>query len=348
MQLYLNFVQKTALFACFLQKKTPQLNGTAERANRTILQTMRILLLRSNLNKKYWPFAALEVVSLNNIIVHREQLKPPFAILKNKIYKLQNRFILGQKIFYLNENTSSKLDVRGLQGYYLGPSTTSSEHYILDKNSRAIIVSRHIKDQNRSYAFKQRIKNAIKDVSAAESSNRIREDFQNIRTEEDNEEPGHWIRRSTRQRRATKFFSPDKEYSKTRIYFTATAVSKYTFLNKRFCLAAKIAQKKIPKNIFEAKKLPDADQWLKAYEAEYKKFLTIAACERVPRKEVPSGAKVYRFVEILSAKEDNISKQRKYKARFAANGKGSIVHEPTYSPVASKEAIHLFFFSSLQ
>eukprot|EP00924_Labyrinthula_sp_SR-Ha-C_P005014 snap_masked-scaffold_1-processed-gene-18.21-mRNA-1 protein AED:1.00 eAED:1.00 QI:0/0/0/0/1/1/2/0/191 len=188
-----------------------------------------------------------------------------------------------------------------------------------------------MEDQKRSHSLKQSIKTAVKE-------------FQEIRTEEDCEYTGHWIRRSARQPKATKFFAPDEEYSKTKIYFTAVATSKYSILNKYFCLATKIAKNKVPKNIFEAQRMPEAANWLKAYNTEYEKFLSIAGCERISRSQVPVGAKVYRYVEILSAKEDNITKQRKYKAIFAANGKGSIVHGSIYSPAASKKDICIFLF----
>ena len=59
---------------------TPECNGIAERANRTIIKTSRTMLADSKLNLEFWGKATNTVVYIRNRVKSRVHEKTPYEI----------------------------------------------------------------------------------------------------------------------------------------------------------------------------------------------------------------------------------------------------------------------------
>eukprot|EP00924_Labyrinthula_sp_SR-Ha-C_P000643 snap_masked-scaffold_27-processed-gene-4.49-mRNA-1 protein AED:1.00 eAED:1.00 QI:0/-1/0/0/-1/1/1/0/62 len=62
-----------------------------------------------------------------------------------------------------------------------------------------MIISRHINNLNRSYAFRQITRNVTRESADTSKENNLQQQFQSIRMEKDFEEPIHSLRRSSRE-----------------------------------------------------------------------------------------------------------------------------------------------------
>jgi transposase InsO family protein len=94
----------------FTPPKTPQLNGLAERMNRTIVERVRCLLSSSNLPKYYWGEALLAVVYLIN-------LSPSYPLQRD----------VPNKVFYGKEVSYDHLKVFGCKAFIHIPQDERSK-----------------------------------------------------------------------------------------------------------------------------------------------------------------------------------------------------------------------------
>ena len=79
---------------------THELNGTAERYNRSIMNSARCLLQDSNLPRKYWPEVVKTAASLKNrTITNTIENKTPIEILFNEKPNVKNLKLYGSKVF---------------------------------------------------------------------------------------------------------------------------------------------------------------------------------------------------------------------------------------------------------
>lgn len=77
-----------------------ELNGTAERYNRTIMDSARCLMKDSNLDRKYWPEVIKAASYLKNrIITNTVENKTPYEIFSGKKPNIRNLRLYGNKVF---------------------------------------------------------------------------------------------------------------------------------------------------------------------------------------------------------------------------------------------------------
>ena len=103
---------------------THELNGTAERYNRSIMNSARCLLQDSNLPKKYWPEVVKTAAYLKNrTITNTIENKTPIEILFNEKPNVKNLKLYGRKVFVRipeikrDSKWDRKADVGILVGY---------------------------------------------------------------------------------------------------------------------------------------------------------------------------------------------------------------------------------------
>ncbi|MBW0463020.1 hypothetical protein O181_002735 [Austropuccinia psidii MF-1] len=126
--------------------ETPEHNGLAERANRTILAKSRCLLNGSNLSHKYWA----EVV---NTATYLSSLSPtpsrnnntPYFLWYNTNKNLQNLRVFGSRaiIHHLRREKKWKLDQTGEEGVFIGYENDGSAYRILRLKDKKVIITRH-------------------------------------------------------------------------------------------------------------------------------------------------------------------------------------------------------------
>ena len=120
-----------------------ELNGTAERFNRTIMDMSRCLLEEANVHKRYWP----EIVSAaaylkNRTLSYTIERKTSYEIFFGKKPDVSNLHIYGSKVFVRKpeQKRISKWDKKADMGILIGYSNVG--YRVLFNNK--VIVARHV------------------------------------------------------------------------------------------------------------------------------------------------------------------------------------------------------------
>lgn len=100
---------------------TPEQNGTAERNNRTVIETIRTLLVQGELPGKLWAEAANTAVYLRNRIVKRGQKVTPFEMFRGKKPYVGHIVPFGTRVHSLiNDRRVGKFDSKTEPGIVVG------------------------------------------------------------------------------------------------------------------------------------------------------------------------------------------------------------------------------------
>ena len=102
--------------------KTPQLNGIAERMNKTIIERVRCMLSHAKLPKSYWGEALMTAVYLINLSPsYPLQGDVPNRVWYNKDVSYNHLKVLGCKAFvHIPQDERLKLDAKTRQCIFLG------------------------------------------------------------------------------------------------------------------------------------------------------------------------------------------------------------------------------------
>eukprot|EP00924_Labyrinthula_sp_SR-Ha-C_P001205 snap_masked-scaffold_7-processed-gene-16.29-mRNA-1 protein AED:1.00 eAED:1.00 QI:0/-1/0/0/-1/1/1/0/151 len=149
----------------------------------------------------------------------------------------------------------------------------------MDRSSRGIVLSRNVKDITRSEKLRNRIKyrditnksvkrqEQILDKPNSKVAHQVKEAFKNIRYEDIDENPKHWIRRSKKlQNKAS------KQLTKTKHFRLATQLQKSRIPYEEIFLESNIKTNIVPRSYNFKKYYANKSSWYEAYEKEYKNF----------------------------------------------------------------------------
>jgi len=123
---------------------TPEHNGVAERLNRTIVERTRALLHASGLPKFLWGEAISHATWLKNRTVTRAlNNKTPYEMLFKKKPNLEHLPIWGCRV-KVHSTNGSKLDMRAIDGRWVGFDPDSNGHRIYLEDTRRVAVERSV------------------------------------------------------------------------------------------------------------------------------------------------------------------------------------------------------------
>lgn len=158
---------------------THQLNGTAERYNRSIMNSARCLLQESNLPRKYWPEVIKTAAYLRNrTIANTVENKTPFEILFNEKPNIKNLKVYGSKVFARvpEVKRGSKWDRKADVGILVG----------YERNGYRILVNNKI-IKTRNVEIVENEENLVgfsdPEIDDSESENKFDENFENSEVE---------------------------------------------------------------------------------------------------------------------------------------------------------------------
>ena len=120
-----------------------ELNGTAERFNRTIMDMARCLLEEANVHKKYWPEIICAATYLKNrTLANTIERKTPYEIFFNEKPDAKNLKLYGSKVFVRvpESKRNSKWDRKADLGTLVGYDVTGYRVLIGNR----VIVARHV------------------------------------------------------------------------------------------------------------------------------------------------------------------------------------------------------------
>lgn len=103
----------------FAPPYTPQLNGIAERINRTMVEAALSLLIQANLPSCLWPFALKYAISIRNRIPHSTVRATPYSIVTGDRPSLGMVRVFGCTAYMIRLPRGSKFESRALDGVYL-------------------------------------------------------------------------------------------------------------------------------------------------------------------------------------------------------------------------------------
>jgi hypothetical protein len=124
-------------------RNTPQLNGVAERLNRTLMNMVRTMLKDKNLNNRLWGEALIYTVKIINRMWKKKTGKIPYEQVKGKIPDFRNYNVFGTSCMYHNnEEHLRKLDDRAFPGVFCGINNEETAYRIYDVSKKIIVISR--------------------------------------------------------------------------------------------------------------------------------------------------------------------------------------------------------------
>ncbi|KNZ45691.1 hypothetical protein VP01_78g1 [Puccinia sorghi] len=128
----------------FSDEYTPQQNGLAERFNRTVIESLRTVMLDSGLKPNLWNEVISScVLALNQIPTHKSK-KSPYELFKNSTIPLEFFKPIGNPVAVLSNLKKSKLEPRGDFGKLIGLNAELKSYRIKLDDGR-IINSKNVK-----------------------------------------------------------------------------------------------------------------------------------------------------------------------------------------------------------
>ena len=319
-----DWTNKKGIVLDFTVPYTPQLNGTAERMNRTIFDKARAMLYGSEMEKNMWGEAVYTAVYLINRSPTGKLKVTPIEMWNNQKPDLSRLQIFGSDAFVKILGQLKKLDHRSKKCQFVGYAPNA--YRVWDGEKGKVTIARDVQFTNKIPIVEQEenIGKAILrdnvDPHVEENNNEEPETIDNEETvpdepqnieevqgsQEDNDEQSETTpRRSTRERKRPVRFN---DY----VYLTYT----------------------------EAVTGPDRENWTKAIKEEKTSLLKNKTWKLVEKSEL-GKRKPLSSRWIFKVKDDG-----KYKARLVIRGceqKYGLDYENTFSPVVNSSSLKVLF-----
>ncbi|RDX88079.1 hypothetical protein CR513_30373, partial [Mucuna pruriens] len=198
--------------------KTPQLNGLAERMNRTLIERVRCMLSEARLPKHFWGealYTIMHVINLSPVVSLNTEV--PNKIWFDKDVKYDHLRVFSCKAFvYVPKDERSKLDRKTRQCIFIGYDHDKYSYMMYDPVEKKLVKSRDVqfmKDQT------------IEDIVQNGEQHNLGDDF-DVPLDDDAEEeqemsqdenlgdapelPPVQLRRSNRQRESSTRYTSDE------------------------------------------------------------------------------------------------------------------------------------------
>lgn len=140
-----SYLQDNGILRQLTVAYTPQQNGVAERANRTLVEMARSMLIHANLPQNLWAEAVLTAVYLRNrspteILCDRT----PYEVWYKRKPKVSHLRVFGSFAVALNNGQKTKFDPRGKQYIMVGYSLVAKAYRLFDRTNQTIVERRDV------------------------------------------------------------------------------------------------------------------------------------------------------------------------------------------------------------
>lgn len=122
---------------------TPEQNGEAERANRTIIETARSMIQSSQLPLEMWAEAVNCAVYVRNRTINsRSRGKTPFELFYGRKPDLSHLVPFGQQVHIKDRSrTKSKFDPKTIEAFVVGYGARVNTYRCLEADSREVVIT---------------------------------------------------------------------------------------------------------------------------------------------------------------------------------------------------------------
>ena len=295
--------------------KTPEQNGVAERMNRTLVETIRSMLVDAKLPHKFWAEALSTAVYLKNRSPTKalKNMTPYEAWTKEKP-KVEHLRVFGCDAYaHVAKDERQKLDSKSRKCIFLGYGTETKGYRLYDPSRLKVFFSRDVRfnERRRESSEQEPAKQEQQRYVELEYSSEpelIPEDRESDMPPEREAEPV--LRRSERERRPTDFYGERINVARNE-----------------------------PVSLEEALNCPDKRKWLTAMEKEMESLRGNEVWDLVelPKDRTPVGSKW-----VFKLKTGTDGSIERYKARLVAQGftqKFGTDYDETFSPVVRIESL---------
>lgn len=317
--------------------KTPQLNGLAERMNRTLMERVRCMLLESKLPQSFWGealYIASYIINLTPTVALQDDVPENVWTGKNTSYDHLRVFGCRASV-HVPRDERSKLDAKARQCIFIGYGQDEFGYKLYDPIEKKVIRSRDVvffEDQTiediekaeKSYSHSQDDSIDVDPVPTTVGGDTIETELQhddfadgqqgeNLHNPTDDDSEEVQLRRSTRERQESTRY-PRNEY-------------------------VLVTDGGEPECFEEAVECVDKLEWLHAMEDEIKSLHDNHTFELVP---LPKGKRALKNRWVYRLKQEEKSLKPRYKARLVVKGfsqKKGVDFDEIFSPVVRMSSI---------
>jgi transposase InsO family protein len=351
---------------------TPQQNGVAERANRTIVEKARCMLYGAELHRELWAEAVSTAVYLKNISPTRALSdKTPFEAWTGTKPSIEHLKAFGCKAHaHIPSNQRSKFDSKSVELIFVGYPPDSKGYKLLNPSTKSVKIYRDVVFDERQRDTDSEVvyveSGPIKSKPGHDSSpsspppssplpppvGEVEESIIVVETDKGissaSEEETEHDEGEKKKEESTPPESP-KDTPSTSAPPSHPASSTSTEKPKRNrkppARYADYAKKAVvgeePTTVKEALEGPDSTEWKKAMEEEYS---SIMKNKTWTLEVLPAGRKAIGSKWVFKIKYDSKGNIEKYKARLVAKGYSQmegIDYNETFAPVAKFNSIRI-------
>lgn len=347
---------------------TPEQNGVAERANRTIIEKARCMIFDSNLPKSFWAEACHTAAHVMNCTPRiRLQQKTPIEMWCGEKPIVSDFRIFGSKVMvHVPKEKRRKWSPKSSEMIFVGYDQQKKGFRCYDSESSKVIVSRDVNfyETFSSTVMMNDVEDQNDDIQNIEATQPVvREDTPSPAREDvvtEPAEPGSIdvnLQNEQLNDSIDEYLDVnDDETSKDADFTTRANVqdigTRASERNKVQVRPFQITHFALfvgePQTLTEAKNHADANKWLAAMNEELN-----AHCKNNTwtLAELPAGRKAIKSKWVYKAKKNDMGDIIRYKARIVAKGYAQtygVDYFDTYAPVVRHDSIRMLMAQAAQ
>jgi hypothetical protein len=292
--------------------KTPEQNGVAERMNRTLVESVRSMLVDAKLPHKFWAEALSTAVYLRNRSPTKAvEDKTPYEALTGNRPDVKHLRVFGCVAYsHVPKDERKKLDSKSRKCILLGYGNETKGYRLYDVERRKVLHSRDV-----IFNESSRLKSDAEpqgELGCGQEKQEHVVEFECTPTETQ-EESQPELKRSTRERRQPDYFGEWMTMADSQI--------------------------KEPETVKEALSGSNKTKWQEAMEKEMESLHKNDVWELV---DLPKDRKAVGSKWVYKIKTDSDGSVERYKARLVAQGysqKYGLDYDETFSPVVRFESV---------
>lgn len=353
---------KNKRFATYLKKRgiimensapyTPEQNGKAERANRTIFESARTMLRAKNLPKALWAEAVNTAVYILNRTTHssRGNIKTAYEEWTGRKPALGHVRIFGSVAYaHIPKQFRKKLDDKAKKLVLVGYQDESSNYRLYDLKKKSIVVSRDVvfdesgtdestsmgKSEGESLKFSG--ENEVVDLS----------DESDVEAEPDEQEEGQ---RDEQRDEPDEAQRNEEEQAENREEPVGRQLRNRRLIRPpdRYLYEIDFVECKAPATFREAVSGPDGAKWSEAINQEllaHEENGTWTVVDKKPSDKLIDSKWVFKVIE------GSTTGECRYKARLCARGflqREGVDYNETFAPVVRYDSLRAFLAKTTQ